>query len=66
MTAVLDEKTWGGLVDCKLNMSQWCDVTAKTSNITNCINQKAAGSREAPTPLLSEIIRPPLEYWVQF
>lgn len=49
-------------------MGQMCDVTAKTSNtITNCINQKgAARSREALTLLLSEIDRPPLDYWVQF
>lgn len=67
MTAVHEEKTWGGLVDCKLNMSQPCDVTAETSNtITNCINQKgAARSREAITVLLSQIVRPPLEYSVQ-
>lgn len=68
MTAVHEERPGGGgLVDCKLNRSQPCDVTAKTSDtVTNCINQKAARSRKAITPLLSQIVRPPLEYRVLF
>ena len=62
------ERDLGVVVDSKLNISQQCALAARRANrILGCIKHSIASqSREVIVPLYCELLRPHLEYCMQF
>lgn len=64
----LAKSDWGVLVDSNLNMSQQCTSAATWANrVRSCIRRGITSrDRNMITPLWSVLVRPHLEYSVQF